>query len=222
MRAAVTNPSSFRHCRPPLGIGRVWVWENCRVVGVVTRRTGASDVQVLCELRRTWATEQTGQASTDDGFEARFAEWYESANRLTWLAEVDGRAVGMIALAVFDRMPKPGMPNMSWGYISNAFVLAAYRNQGIGSLLLKEALGYADVRGFARVVLSPSERAVPFYQRAGFGPADALMVRGALSGRDKFGHGEHLAPDGLQADLRRQEAGRDPLGDTPLPDGDGV
>jgi len=25
-------------------------------------------------------------------------------------------------------------------------------------------------------VLSPSERSVPFYRRAGFGPADALML----------------------------------------------
>jgi len=27
------------------------------------------------------------------------------------------------------------------------------------------------------VVLSPSERSIPFYQRAGFGAADVLMVR---------------------------------------------
>jgi hypothetical protein len=41
----------------------------------------------------------------------------------------------------------------------------------------------ADARGYARLVLSPSLRALPFYARAGFVPADAaagddrLLVR---------------------------------------------
>ena len=56
-------------------------------------------------------------------------------------------------------------------------MLAAYRNEGIGDQLLRALLGYADEEGFVRVVLSPSERSVPFYERAGFGPADALMLR---------------------------------------------
>ena len=56
-------------------------------------------------------------------------------------------------------------------------MLAAYRNEGIGGQLLRALLGYADEEGFVRVVLSPSERSVPFYERAGFGPADGLMLR---------------------------------------------
>jgi hypothetical protein len=37
----------------------------------------------------------------------------------------------------------------------------------------------ADARrvGLVRVVLHPSDRAVPFYERAGFGPADMLMAQ---------------------------------------------
>ena len=79
-------------------------------------------------------------------------------------------------LSVFERMPRPGRPPSRWGYLGNAFVLAAYRNQGIGSQLLGAVLGHAREHGFVRVVLSPSERSIPFYERAGFGPADVLMV----------------------------------------------
>ena len=43
-------------------------------------------------------------------------------------------------------------------------------------MLLDAALGHARERDFARVVLSPSERSVPFYKRAGFAPATRLMV----------------------------------------------
>jgi hypothetical protein len=42
---------------------------------------------------------------------------------------------------------------------------------------LNASTGHADEHGFARLVLSPSERSVPFYARAGFEPATSLMVR---------------------------------------------
>lgn len=147
---------------------------------IMIRLAGAGDVARLAGLRRAAAAERDGAAAADDTFEDRFATWYESesrAGRLTWLAEADGALVGMMNLAVFERMPRPGRDSGRWGYVGNAFVLPAYRDQGTGSRLLAAILRYADERGFARVVLSPSERSVPFYRRAGFGPADALLLR---------------------------------------------
>jgi GNAT superfamily N-acetyltransferase len=91
--------------------------------------------------------------------------------------EEDRRPVGMMNLAIYERMPKPGRALSRWGYLGNVFVLAAYRNRDIGSQLVSAALDYADRNGFARVVLSPTERSIPLYERAGFGPADALMLR---------------------------------------------
>ena len=144
----------------------------------VIRAAGPADAPALAALRRTWTEERHGPAA-DEGFEARFLDWHEreSARRFCWVAEVRGEMVGMINLAVFDRMPQPGREPGSWGYLANAFVLAAYRNQGIGSLLLRALLAHADSGGYVRVVLSPSERSVPFYQRAGFNAGTELMVR---------------------------------------------
>jgi ribosomal protein S18 acetylase RimI-like enzyme len=57
------------------------------------------------------------------------------------------------------------------------------RNQGIGSALLSAVVAAADERGYARLVLSPTDRAVRFYERAGFILADGsagghrLLVR---------------------------------------------
>jgi GNAT superfamily N-acetyltransferase len=94
-----------------------------------------------------------------------------------WLAEEGGRPVGMMNLAIYERMPRPGRALSRWGYLGNVFVFAAYRNRGIGSQLVSTALNYADQNGFARVVLSPTERSIPLYERTGFGPAGALMLR---------------------------------------------
>ena len=145
---------------------------------VVIRRAGDADLAAIIRLRRDWTQEQDGDCA-DPTFDERFAAWFarESSYRITWLAEVDGRPVGMMNLAIFERMPRPGRAPSRWGYLGNAFVLADYRNLGIGKQLISAVLGYADDRGFARVVLSPTERSIPFYERAGFGPANALMLR---------------------------------------------
>ncbi len=142
------------------------------------RMAGPADAPALAALRRAWTAEQHGPVD-DPGFEARFLDWYEreSARRFSWLAEVGGELVGMMNLAVFERMPQPGREPGSWGYLANSFVLAARRNQGIGSLLLGALLAHADAHGYVRVVLSPSPRSVPFYQRAGFAQGTELMVR---------------------------------------------
>jgi GNAT superfamily N-acetyltransferase len=144
----------------------------------VIRMADAADGAALAALRREWTEEDAGHVA-DDGFEGRFLEWYEqeSASRLTWLAQIEGKAVGMMNLRVFERMPRPGVDTGRWGYVGNAFVLAEHRDQGIGSLLLAELLTHADSHGFVRVVLRPTQRAIPFYERAGFGANGDLLVR---------------------------------------------
>ena len=144
----------------------------------VIRIAGVADAPALAALRRAWTAEQYGEAD-DEGFEARFLDWFEreSARRVTWVAEVPGAVVGMVNLAAFDRMPGPGWDASFWGYLSNAFVLAPCRGQGIGSLLLRALLGYADEHGYVRVVLHPSERAIPLYERFGFSGWESLLVR---------------------------------------------
>ena len=85
---------------------------------------------------------------------------------------------------VFTRMPKPRSAAASgwarqWGYVANVYVEPEHRDRGVGRAMLDEAVAYADEQGFARLVLSPSERSVPFYERAGFAPATSLMLRRA-------------------------------------------
>jgi len=55
--------------------------------------------------------------------------------------------------------------------------LPEHRDRGVGSALLKAVMNHARLCGAVRIVLSPSERSVPFYQRAGFGPATMLMAK---------------------------------------------
>lgn len=81
-------------------------------------------------------------------------------------------------------MPRPGHADSQWGYVANMFV-EDVRNRGIGSALLEAIIAAADERSYARLVLSPSARALPLFRRAGFNVADdtagdhRLLVRPA-------------------------------------------
>ncbi|WP_018683193.1 GNAT family N-acetyltransferase [Actinokineospora enzanensis] len=143
-----------------------------------------ADAPALALLRRLWTEEgQAGPPTPAENadYETAFAEWWaaERDHRLFWLAEDPGTGepLGFINLLVFTRMPRPGRTTTGWGYIGNAFVRADRRGAGVGTLLMDAVVRYADDRGLVRLVLSPTERAVSFYRRAGFGPADMLMSR---------------------------------------------
>jgi GNAT superfamily N-acetyltransferase len=147
------------------------------------RRATRSDVPGLAALRRAWTGEVRGPVQDQD-FEAAFADWFEQqeAQRVTWVLEVDGTVSGMVNLLVFDRMPRPRpaagpSPPTQWGYLANLYVAPSLRGAGWGGLLLDAVVAHADAHGYARLVLSPSERSVPLYARAGFAPATSLLVR---------------------------------------------
>ena len=147
---------------------------------IAIRVATAADVPALARLRAEGSGEPARPAAEPD-FPARFAAWWaaESDRRTTWLAVApDGAtAIGTMNLVEFTRMPRPGHPLARWGYVGNAVVAPAYRDAGLGRRLLDEVVGEARRRGYVRIVLSPSERSVPFYRRAGFrDAADGLLV----------------------------------------------
>lgn len=131
----------------------------------------------MTDLRRAWVGED-GTATDDASFADRFAGWIaaEGDRRLGWLAVGEAGPVGMLSLAVFTRMPRPGQPTRQWGYVSNVFVLRQHRDAGTGRALLDAAATEARARSFARLVLNPSERAVPLYARAGFAASGLLVL----------------------------------------------
>jgi len=131
---------------------------------VSVRVATPADVGALAALRAL----SSGGGEPD--FEPRMAAWLadEGDRRTTWLATVDEAPAGMASMLEYRRMPRPGRPDSRWGYVSNMFVHEDLRNRGIGSALLTTIIAAADERGYARLVLSPSARSVPFYERAGF------------------------------------------------------
>jgi GNAT superfamily N-acetyltransferase len=89
-----------------------------------------------------------------------------------WVADDDGRLVGCAWLRLIERVPHPNktLDERPIAYVTNMFVEASHRNAGLGRALLDSALDFAREREVDGVVLWPSDRSRPFYERAGFGP----------------------------------------------------
>ncbi len=72
------------------------------------------------------------------------------------VAEEEGHILGYAVL------------NLDTGEINAAFVEPAHQRRGIALQLLQQLESMAHARGLARLFLSASLNAVPFYERAGF------------------------------------------------------
>jgi GNAT superfamily N-acetyltransferase len=148
---------------------------------LIVRVAGADDIGAITALYALWDPD----TDLDTAFQERLAEWLdaEGDRRTTWLAQLGAAPVGLASLFEYRRMPRPGRLDSRWGYVGNMFVDTAHRGRGIGAALLDAIVATAEERGYVRLVLSPTERAVPFYRRAGFVVPDdaagghALLVR---------------------------------------------
>ena len=67
------------------------------------------DRRALAAVRRMWREEDAGGPVDDPGYEDRAVAWIEAnaSHRIGWLAEVDGRPVGMLTVIIVERMPQP-------------------------------------------------------------------------------------------------------------------
>lgn len=135
-----------------------------------------SDVDVLAGLRRDWSEESSGGPIDDSIFEAAFAEWFEAERdtRTFFLAELDDIAVGMANVKRYRRMPRPGEPTGSWGYVGNVFISSQHRNVGLGETLMRHIVVWASGEELVHLRLAPSPLSEPFYARLGFRPGSVV------------------------------------------------
>ena len=152
---------------------------------VEVRAAEGDDVGVLAALRRRWNEERREGAIDDAEFEARFRAWWEAEapTRTFFVAEMDGRPVGMANVKHYTRMPAAGMESAGqWGYVGNVFVLAEHRNVRIGQVLMEHISRWAGEQGFEHLRLAPSARSIPFYERLGFVPGAVVELDPPASG----------------------------------------
>jgi GNAT superfamily N-acetyltransferase len=135
-------------------------------------RATVADAAALAGLRWRMETESGGHTGTDRAaYVAFYAGWLadHQASHLPFLAEESERPVGMAWLMVAERVPTPRRRSRWSGDIQSVYVVPELRNGGVGAALLDAVLAEARRLDLEHVTVHSSDRAVPFYQRVGFG-----------------------------------------------------
>jgi GNAT superfamily N-acetyltransferase len=133
-----------------------------------------TDLPQIADLR--WRLRVDDKPISDRGAYDRFiadfvricgAEWQPS-DLVHWIAVEDERVLAVMSVVIVRKLPSPEDLHGRWGYISNSYVLPGARNRGVGQGLLAAIKDWAKEEELELLVVWPSERAYPFYERAGF------------------------------------------------------
>ena len=130
------------------------------------------DTDRLAELR--WDYE-AGETPSDSANKERFIKVCSDHLKARmqdgfycWVAAENGVVISHIHIITVKKVPKPEKLNGIWGYVTAVYTIPEYRNKGIGSTLMNKAKEWCRNQGFELLIVWPSERSVPFYERAGF------------------------------------------------------
>ncbi|MER5932982.1 GNAT family N-acetyltransferase [Streptomyces sp. NPDC002054] len=147
---------------------------------LVVRPARLTDARTLTELRWTFKQEDyEGQPPAPARHLEEAEHWIRdrlSGGRwLAWVAETEGQICGHVFLCLVERMPEPYEDNNPVGYVTNFFVLPSQRNKGVGSALLESLKQRSRGAGLEGLIVWPSERSTPLYQRLGFQLPEELL-----------------------------------------------
>ncbi len=136
------------------------------------RRAGPSDAQAMAAMRYDFRTELAPPAEPEQEFIARARAWFEdrlaSGEWTGWIAGEEEQRVGLVLVRLVEKVPNPVVEPEALGYVSSLYVRPQWRGRGIGARLLQAAVGFCQDNGVESVVLWPSPRSVPLYERHGF------------------------------------------------------
>jgi GNAT superfamily N-acetyltransferase len=145
------------------------------------RQATEKDLQQLAELRwdfRTEDDEEIPAVSRDVFLEACVTfmrQGLDRGDQAYWLAVQGEEIIANIFVQMIPMVPRPCKIDDRFGYVTNNYTRPNHRNQGIGSELMKRVTEWATEQDLELLIVWPSDRAVTFYERAGFTPETDIM-----------------------------------------------
>jgi GNAT superfamily N-acetyltransferase len=161
------------------------------------RRAGPGDARAMAVMRYVFRTELGEPVESEQEFVARATAWL--ADRLElgswtgWLAHEQEQPVGLVLVHLVEKVPNPVVEPETLGYVSSLYVRPEYRDRGVGDVLLRTAVDFCRDHGVDTVVLWPSPRSVPLYERHGFRRRGTVMELHWVHKRNEDGDGRAAA-----------------------------
>ncbi len=145
----------------------------------MVRQATSDDAYQIARLRQAmWDEMNPQQPSTAAFREATFVYWYqtlEAGQAAGWVAEVEGRAVGMALVLLHHHPPRPNGP-IRRGYVTSVYVVPEHRRQGHGRALMEALIAWGREQGLQRLELRSSDDGRELYQAVGFESQELMML----------------------------------------------
>jgi GNAT superfamily N-acetyltransferase len=161
------------------------------------RQADPGDARAMAVMRYTFRTELGEPVETEREFVERATAWLahrlERGSWTGWLAVEQDQPVGLVLVHLLEKVPNPVVEPESIGYVSSLYVRPDRRDRGVGDALLRSAVDFCRHHDVDTVVLWPSPRSVPLYERHGFRrQGDVMELRWTL-GPQRKGDGDGRA-----------------------------
>jgi GNAT superfamily N-acetyltransferase len=147
---------------------------------VEIRLASPADAAMLARLRFDLRAATHDIRENEADFIERCTAWMQERLRgdgpwQCWIAESEAVPVGSVWVQLIEKIPNPIAEPESYVYLTNFYVRPEYRDEGIGSRLLAEALAWSRSKNAEAMILWPTERSKPLYMRHGFLPSSHFM-----------------------------------------------
>jgi GNAT superfamily N-acetyltransferase len=147
---------------------------------ITIRAGGPDDAVALARLRYEFRAGLGDPDEDQAAFVARCVAWMAArlqpdARWRAWVAESPDGIFGAVWIGLIEKMPNPIAEPEEHGYLTNFYVRSGSRGAGVGTALLDAALAWCSERAVHAVMLWPTERSRPLYERHGFATPTALM-----------------------------------------------
>lgn len=142
--------------------------------GYTLRRANLDAIDALVDLRDAMWREVAEGMDIGDVREAlgNTREYFQAAvpsgEYVCFLAEAEGRVVGVGGMLIYRKPAQPLSPVGVEGYILNMLTVAQWRGRGIASAIMRELLDCAREAGAGLVWLRATEQGRRVYEKFGF------------------------------------------------------
>src|SRR5262245_2800089 len=92
-----------------------------------------------------------------------------------WVATEGPMIISHAFVETILMIPRPWNRSDHYGYLTNFYTRPQFRGQGVGTRLLSELVRWASSLGFELLIVWPSERSIPLYERAGFSSKNEIL-----------------------------------------------
>jgi len=141
---------------------------------IIYRRAKLDDIEILVDYRVRLLNEVFNHQENEETETLKkelleyFSKSIHSKDFIIWLAEYNGKVIGISGIVVWEMPPWYECKSGRLGYIFNTYTIPEARGKGVCTRLLSELIKEAELLGITYLHVYPSNDVISIYRKAGF------------------------------------------------------